>query len=189
LLIVAGELHVAPLSVDRGEVAVVADHAGTGAVPAGKVGQGLEDHVQRPVWSHRDRGEEHALRGKPDGSVLAHCPQKPLRLRRNSSPDMSVPPCTLRSWLSTVRLARSCGLLENGRGGRRAAEEVPGWRLGLSGEAVLDGLPAGFPGQVTSNPVAAPARLRHGATHAARSPRDLSVLQNAVAERARSRQR
>jgi hypothetical protein len=35
LLIVAGELHVAPLSVDRGEVAVVADHAGTGAVPEG----------------------------------------------------------------------------------------------------------------------------------------------------------
>src|SRR5204862_8283848 len=36
LLIVPGELHVAPLSVDRGEVAVVADHAGTGVVPAGK---------------------------------------------------------------------------------------------------------------------------------------------------------
>jgi hypothetical protein len=110
LLIVAGELHVAPLSVDRGEVAVVADHAGTGGSAGRQVGQGLEDHVQRPVRSRRDRGEEHALRAKPDGSVLAHCPQKPLRLRRNSSPDMSVPPCTLRSWLSTVRLARSCGL-------------------------------------------------------------------------------
>jgi hypothetical protein len=44
--------------------------------------------------------------------------------------------------LRASEVLRACG--ERPRS-RRAAEEVPGWRLGLSGEGVLDGLPAGFP--------------------------------------------
>ncbi len=66
---------------------------------------------------------------RPGAGTLSAEPLRP----RNSSPDMSVPPCTLRSWPSTVRPARSCGHFGNGRGGRRAAEGVPRWQLGARG--------------------------------------------------------
>ena len=66
---------------------------------------------------------------RPGAGTVSGEPLRP----RNSSPDMSVPPCTLRSWPSTVRPARSCGHFGNGRGGRRAAEGVPRWQLGARG--------------------------------------------------------
>jgi long-chain acyl-CoA synthetase len=63
-----------------------------------------------------------------------HPVRRALRLRRNSTPDLSVPPCTLRSWPSTLRLARSCGHFGNGRGGRASDRRNPRMAAGFSGD-------------------------------------------------------
>jgi hypothetical protein len=74
-----------------------------------------------------------------DGSQAAtvrcwHTVRRVLRLRRNSSPDLSAPPCTRRSWRSTVRLARSCGHFGNSRGEQASGRRNCRLPAGFSGD-------------------------------------------------------